>query len=303
MKIFRSLTFLSITTGFLLTIILWYIQMWTVPTLSIPYPFDKNPFLLNIYKEALWPFKIQLAFVVGALLLFIQLFIGLYPKFDRNRRWIKSVIDHIISEKFHGDLEHTRITVFRVRKGYTIFFSYLWKCFVWNLVKHYKKNVIISHIKLIPNPFKDYLVMYTRRSHPHEKGTSTFFPVASSPQEVCGIASHSLYIGAPSKVDVDSISNIPIKEFKKLDDIKNDKIKKRIGDYMDSNKINSFDALKCIHRLSNHVWANPIYDKDENSWGVIVVDNESDTPLLFSSIEQDLVSYTRIITLSIIHLN
>ena len=33
-----------------------------------------------------------------------------------------------------------------------------------------------------------------------------------------------------------------------------------------------YNRLRCIHRLSNNIYAEIIYDKHENIWGIFVVD-------------------------------
>ncbi len=303
LKIFKSITFWTLLTGFLLTGILWYIQMWTEPIPPYPFPFNKSEALGVLYKKNLWDNKIQIGIIIGVLLFVIQLLLATYPKYRRNKKWVKSYLEHIIFEKFQGDLEHTRITVFNIKPGYSILHKYIWKCFFKNLITHIQKGLFLCQVKLIPNPFKDYLVIYTRRSNPHEVGTSTYFPIASSPEEVCGIASHSLYIGRQYESETNSIKDINIRDYKKIDDIPNRNNRKRVSDYMSANKIEDYNKLRSLHRLSNNVWANPIYGKNEKAWGVIVIDNESDGVSVFQNINKDLISYARILEMSLIHIN
>lgn len=303
MKFFKSSAFWTILIGFLLTFILWYIQMWTDPSLEkipLPFPFGNDDISKSFYSTKLWPNKIQIAIIVGILLLIVQLIIGLHPKISRNKLWIKKMLNHILNEKLNYDLEHTRITVFRIKKGYTFLLPYIYNCFVANLLTHYKKGLLKSHFRITPHPFKDYLVMYTRRSNPYENGTSTFFQVAKSDEEVSGIASHSLYIGKPYKIVTKNISNIQLHN-KSFEDL-TIKQKQQVRAYMDDTKINDYSKLKCFHRLSNQIWANPIHDKNDKDWGVIVVDSDNVEKLIFDDIEEELISYSRIIELSIIHL-
>lgn len=277
--------------------------MWTDPILGkYPWPFKPSTTFGLFYSNELWKCKIQIAGIIGLLLFIIQLVVVFCNNENRNRKWIKTILDHILHDKLNNDIEHTRITVFKIKYGYLIVISYIYHCFVANFITHYKHGVLISHLKIMPHPFKKYLVMYSRKSQPYESGTSTFFKVAKSPEEVCGIASHSLYIGKPYRVSTSSISNISLKSFKKIEDLPQGN-RRLVKSYMTANKINDFNKLKCFHRLSNQIWANPIYDKYEVPWGVIVVDSSTDGGSIFEGIEDDLVSYARIIELSVIHLN
>ncbi len=303
--VFRSTTFWRLFVGAVLTFILWYIQMWSnpEPLSQIPFPFQEGDKWASFYKDYLWPYKIQIGLVISVLLFFLQAFISYYPKQKRYEKWMRSMMTHVLNEKFKGDLEHTRITIFRVKWGYSFLLSYLWDSFVRNFSVNYHDNLMKCRLLLVPNPFKKYLVVFLRKSNPYENGKSTFFPIANSENEVCGIASHSLYIGKSYSVDVDNISDINLRKYSELQEMNNGTFKARVRKYMRENKIKDFNRLKCLHRLSNHVWANPIYDKNENPWGVVVVDNVSEEASLFATINDDLVSYSRIIQLSVIHLD
>jgi hypothetical protein len=306
-RILKSSRFWLLLSGFILTISLWHIQMWKEISINeasksfyYPYPFDQSDFLKYLYENDLLPNKFKIGIILGIILFISQVSSTFIPTHKKNKVRLRAILNHILFEKFEGDLEHTRITIFKIESGYKFIFIYIWKCFIINLIKHIKRRILFSHIKLMPNPFREYLVIHVRRSQPYENGTSSFFPVANSDKEVCGVASYSLFKGKSHSANSDSISDIDLKPFKSLDDITNGKTRGRVKRYMAANKIKNFNRLKCFHRLSNHFWANPIYDEQEHPWGVVVIDSDLDSNL-FTGLESDLISYTRVIEIGVNH--
>lgn len=292
----RVKNILSGIGSLIFTVLLWLLQM-------IPEPGDEqlkknhsDVFMVNY--NLLWDNKVYVGiflFVFAATLIVIN---NLYLYSKPHKRWLRIYMDHVMKVVFQGEYSTTRITIFKIRYGYQFILSYCGRAFVKCLHSHWKEDLLWAHVKNIPNPFKEYICMYTRCSNPHQSGSSTYFPIAKEKSEISGIVSKCIYNKRIETIETEMISDFfaPKKVLKNY----NKKEKSRIENYARANHLD-FQKMRCIHRLSNHLYAEPIYNNKEAIWGVFVVDIESSNNNVISNNHKGISNAVQVISLSLNH--
>lgn len=275
--------------------------VWTIIEL-IPEP-DWKEIEINYGKELypyiclLWNERILCGLVITIIIIAIMVIVTLTDK--PSKQWLRVYLKHLMAEAFNNDYTKTRITVFKMVSGWRMLRVYWKYIFFTCLIQHIRENTFMLHLKRTPNPFSKYLMIYVRCSNPHPEGSSTYFPIAESPQEICGLSSYCIYTKSKQIIETEYISEFysPLK----IDYNKSEQAK--IKKYIKDNKM-SETIIKCIHRLSNHILAEPIFDENENVWGAIVVDVDSPEKNVFNPECQDKLSTAiRVISFTLNHFN
>ena len=251
---------------------------------------------ISQYIEWLWDSRIICGIVFSIFSFILITIISLTDK--PSKQWLKVYLRYLMSELFNDDISKTRITILKKVSGVRMMLVYFKYILFTCLKQHLKEKTFWLHLKRIPNPFSSYLMIYVRCSNPHPNGSSTYFPIAESSKEVCGLSSYCIYTKCKQVVNTNYISNFysPLKD--NYNQLESSKIKRYIKD----NKINDF-MIKCINRLSNHIIAEPIFDENENIWGALVVDIDSPEEEVFTTdCENKLSMAIRIISFTLSHL-
>lgn len=248
------------------------------------------------YIKWLWDNRIIFGIIISIVIFAIIVIMALIDK--PSKRWLKVYLKHLMSELFHDDYSTTRITIFKKVSGYRMMWEYCKHALFRCAKQHVKEKTFKLHLKRIPNPFFNYLMIYVRCSNPYPNGSSTYFPIAESSTEVCGLSSYCIYTKSKHIVNTEYISEFYSPSRHDYNKFEHSKIKQYIKD----NKINE-DMIKCIHRLSNHIIAEPIFDENENIWGALVVDVDSPEKDVFTTdCEDKLSTAIRIISFTLSHL-
>lgn len=294
--------YIHIIANIIFTAILWFLQMWEKPNQN--YTMNDWPPLFNeIYKSYIWGWNHKL--LIGGVCVIFIILINITTTYlsyrSANKKWVRAVMTHLIKQELEPNHENVRITIFKEKYGISFMWSYILNTLLLNRSIHKKKKLLHIHLYNIPNPIKKYLVIYTRVSNPHENGTSTYYHIPHSEEEICGIVSKAHYNKSNCKIETKSIKDITL-DHEKLNDYTS-YYQTRLKKYMKDNYIDDFDKLRCIHRKSNQLWASPIInDKLGNIWGIIVIDKESDS-VFDQNTKNAFMSYTRILGLSLNHIN
>ncbi len=302
-RLFKSRSFWILFATGVTTIGYWYISTWDKSVISdvktFPYPWNQTPFSIAFYNGLLKN-KIKAGLAFGLLSIFVQTVIIYFPISIKRKKFIKGTLSHIIKQYLEGDVTNNRITIYVVKRGYRMYLSYIWKCFMVNVVKHYKRKLLRPHLRSFPRPFRKYLVFSGRSGKPHEDGTSTFFLIPESEDEISGIAAYVFYEDKPQFVELPDISHIDFDSMRKIEDLTEPEHKLAVEKYMEEGKVNSFDKLKMFHRHPQHLYATPIYDNKNDPFGVIVFDsmekktdfkNNLDNLLGYCKITENIINY------------
>ena len=249
------------------------------------------------YIEYMWNERIFCGLIITIIIILIMIVGTLTDK--PSKQWLRVYLKHLMAEAFNNDYSTTRITIFKKVSGWRMMRVYLKYIFFTCLIQHLKEKTFILHLKRIPNPFSKYLMIYVRCSNPHPDGSSTYFPIAKSNHDVCGLSSYCIYSKSKQTINTEYISAFynPLKnDYNKFEQAK-------INRYIKDNKMTE-DVIKCIHRLSNHIIAEPIFDENEDIWGALVVDIDSPNENVFNKdCEAKLSTAIRVISFTLSHLN
>src|SRR5690606_13276777 len=110
-----------------------------------------------------------------------------------KRSLIKSVLRQIINEKFDGDKGTTRVTLFKKVGGTYALIKLFPKICLRHGYTHFRKGCLGYHIKNLPLPGREYLLIYAREAWPHENGSSTYFLVPHDEAHIKGWTPWALY--------------------------------------------------------------------------------------------------------------
>lgn len=135
-------------------------------------------FPLNLLKEGnevkTWIIqnKVYLVLILLISIGVLQYF-SLRKEQNLQRNWIIQFLEHITNQHLSGGAYNTRITIFRIRRGWHFIFPHLWR---WLRISDKKQP-----FSLIPNPTKKYLSIYVRYcSVSTRKKSFTFFRLHES---------------------------------------------------------------------------------------------------------------------------
>lgn len=287
--------------------LLWGLQM-------IPNP-DSKSFVNETYVfsdkfiKSVWDYK----FIIGLIFVLLSIIINVLNIYFQHRNdrkiWLKQYMKHIIKEEFSGEFARTRITIFKTNSGFRYTFPYLVRSYIKCFKSHKEDGLLGVHWKNKPKWSRSYLTMHIRCSTPHEGGSSTCFPIPRDINEVFGIASRCYYSKKTERIETFNISSIvsPNKKFADYTDGEKEKIIKYAKAnhmYINGDMDKTYGKLRCIHRLSNHLYAELIYDKNEEIWGVFVVDidTDNDNEVFNPKLRQIMSKTVRVMSLSLNHI-
>ena len=274
----------------------WYISTWEKSIIgdvkTFPYPWYLTPFTEAFYNGLLKN-KIKVGIILGISSIVLQAIILYIPISIKRKRFIKATLTHIINQYLNGDITNNRITIYVAQRGYKMYGKYLWRCFVLNIRKHSQRKLLWVYIKNLPKPHRKYLIFSGRTGRPHENGTSTFFLIPESIEEVSGVAAYAFYERKPHFAELPDISSIDFSSVQKIDQLMDENHRDIIEEYMDKGKINSFEKLRMFHRYPQHLFATPIHDRNNEPFGVIVFDSY-EKKLDFNKNLDNLLGYCKI---------
>lgn len=257
----------TLLLGFV-AIIFWYAQVVTIEPI---YPFTTTEYFKKFYTKFVYPNRITYSVNIGVVIYILAAILAALP--DSPKRLVKLYLDLMMKQQYFGAPSKHRITIFKLRRGYSIFPSYIWKCIKCS-PKHISKGIFFSHLQNAPwSIFSLYLVQYVRRGQPCEGGSTTFFPVPEQESEVSSFVAYAFFQEMPCNVKLPNISGIKLSSIKSIDDLP-DAEKRIVKKYIKDGKV-PFEKLRFLHRYSQYLWATPIYDEKNNRWGAIIVDSES----------------------------
>ena len=272
--------------GFALPCFLWWLQMMNLPA-------DTDWGVFDQLYDWIWLNKNDIGVLAS---LFVVTCLFLANNSNPCKKWLKEYLNDSIRTIFAGDYEKTRVTIFRTRRGYRFIHKYIWHAFVKCLFSHCRDGLFWVHVKAFPNPFKKYICMYVRCSNPHQEGSSTYFKIANKEKEISGIASYAEYSRKARKIETEYISS-----FYSLKQEYTPTQAKKIVKYRKANKLTD-EKMSCLHRLSNHLYAEPIFSSKNEIWGVLVIDIDSPEKDVFQGKEEAVVGVVKAISLSINHI-
>jgi len=144
---------------------------------------------------------------------------------------------------------------------------------------------------------KKNLIIYGREGQP--KDTTTEFKVVKDLKNADSIASYCECSKTKQVVDTEYIYDFYYKN-KPIDKTNyNTSQYPKLTKYLRATFMNE-ETLKLIHRPSNHLYASPICDNEENTWGVFVVDIcDKENKVFTSDVEKKLDDAVRVISLTL----
>ena len=184
---------------------------------------------------------------------------------------------------------------------------------IFNLVHTQQKKWLNAYLKdLIKSTFngdfekvritvfkkkKKKLKIYGREGQP--KDTTTKFKVVKNLKNADGIASYCECSKTKKVVDTEYIYDFYDKN-KTIDKTNyNTSQYPKLTKYLRAT-FTTEETLKLIHRPSNHLYASPICDNEENTWGVFVVDICDKNDNVFTDVvEKKLDDAVRVISLTL----
>lgn len=253
--------------GIIFTILLWYLQ-------EIP----QEP--KAWYDIFLSTYKIEIA--IGSLFIAIAIYVldwifNCIKKQRSVKRWTQSFLKHIIKEHLEGRNYQTRISILRPQKGYKILLSYLFAYpFMGMFLQHYKIRHKAYWKNLPYKLFDDYLTIYARYGHSDKKTSYTHFLITDRNEENNGIADKCFKEEVEQEVCTVCISNttLPLKyELASLN----------VKRYMKESCIDKkyYSTLLSMNTKANNLYAVPIFKEDQSIWGVMLIDNDSETKIRY----------------------
>lgn len=284
---------LKVISGVIFTILLWHIGFWDKN--NVPYPFTLINLSEKFYQDWLVLHKLEIGITAGAIVLLIQLLSLRNPFKEKKKRILNDINKHYINNKFRGENEINRITIFKAKRGYEIYPLFFSKCIFGNWKEHKQRDLLKFYFrKKFPRPFRQYLVQHSRNGHPYPNGSSSFFLVPENDKEVSSLAAESFFKEKPKKAILPKLDADAIRRTKKIDNLKGrNKCDTRL--YMKESKVNSFEMLKCFHRFPTRLYAEPIFLEDGRKWGCIVFDSEDEIVDDSHNSFEDFVNYNRMV--------
>jgi len=155
----------------------------------------------------------------------------------------------------------------------------------------------LRYFRVFPNPLSKLLIPCVRHSYPEKGKSYTFFNAISNEGEKPESVVETCFVtGKVVCVNTTFINDIELPKSKeKLSGLNKTKVEK----YMKDTGMKSYNKLRTLQRKANAIYAFPIR-KEQKILGVVVVDNNTSTPLDLNAIFRDKIeNYQRIIQLTI----
>lgn len=244
-------------------------------------------------------YKLSVSLTITGLILFVQIYEFIFTKEEKViREWTKEFLRFIAKEQLGGGEYHTRISIFRPQKGWRIIFKYLYFVFIKNFFYNFKNGTWSKYIRNTPiYLFSDYLTLYARYSYPKEEKSYTHFRISKKNERLNGVADKCYKEGLEIEVNSCDISNVKLpsdySEIKNSRTVSYRDVKKYMEDtFIDESNYNS---LLNMNTKSNNLYALALTNKDEEIWGVLIIDNVGKNPRSFKTeLEPVIEKYAKI---------
>lgn len=243
-----------------------------------------------------------IALFSGAIVISLHLMDLFFKRNKYQKEWLKTFLKHIVDEHLGSDIYHTRISIFRKQAGYIVFAKTLWFYIFISFINNFKNHCWKQSIRNIAiHLMSDYLVIYVRYSYPKAKKSCTYFRLSdkADKNKFNGIADKCYQQGIELNVTTNNINDINLPDdINKLSSKQKNRVIKYMKDcYFDKEFYNS---IKIMHKIASNLYAIPIALSDQSIWGVVIIDNGSDTSFDFKSYLRDYMpSYMKIINFSL----
>lgn len=212
--------------------------------------------------------------------------------------WVNHVLQYILNQNFGGNNYHTRITIMKAEKGYRIIFKYIYKALLCNFFNNFREHTWKIYLRHIPIHLSSkYLVVYARYSYPNED-TNTFIHFRITKCDN-GIAVKSFKEGQTLFMNTKNINtlNIPYK-YENVDQREKRKIDKYMSDSYISRQ--NYTSLCLMRTRANNIWSTPLMRDNQQSWGVLIIDNDEVKEVKFQDkIDTTVESCIRILQLTL----
>lgn len=288
----RGRTVLIIAGG--LTVLLTHVSQFQNAT-EVVWPWSNARWSSIVYQDVLFPNRSAIAFALSALIglcgLSREWFDSIKP------RLIGAVAEISIEDIFEKRFSSHRITIYREVSGIYAFWHHIYWCFLKNFRAHYRKKLISHYLRSFPSIFRKYLVCYARSGHPHTQGSSTRFLVANSETEIDGFTSFVFFEKSPKKQELPKLRVEELSPYLTEESIIDEDLRKRVRLHLHEGRVGCYQRLRSMHRIPTSIWASPILGKDEEFWGVLVMDCFTDThlPVKVNSFQNQIITNVRII--------
>lgn len=233
----------------------------------------------------------DIALVFIGVIILLQIMFSFIASND-YKDWISKFFRHVIDQDLGGQNYETRITLYIERKGWHFFVAAVLYAFQ-QLISEGK----FGYFKVIPNPFKNYLIPYSRFSYPEKETAHTTFRALTKDNDSTEGAVEKCYkTGKDIQFITPYINNInlPRTQGKLLKDDFN-----KVVEYIKTTGI-CYEKLRLLQRKANVIYAIPLR-KSAHIWGVLVFDNNSESnPIdLKDKLKNVIDNYQKIIQLTI----
>lgn len=207
-------------------------------------------------------FEVNKIWYAGALI-FLNLLYFYYTDYKENnktKKMLRQYLHRFFDNYLGGRNQDHRITVFRKRYGYQIFFRSLYHLFY--RFKYYQKcNKLKAKLSKIPAPWSTYMVIYGRKGQPNEKFTSSVFKVTPHENEIDSFIAFIYHSGQVENVKLPNINYIDVDKFSNLEEVDNKRWKSLLDKYMTESKIENYNTLKLLGRRPKYLGGIPLFTK------------------------------------------
>lgn len=243
--------------------------------------------------------KYKIALATFLLVLLLHIIDIIVERKSIPKSWVKQFLHQIVDLDLGGNNYHTRVSILRVKKGYSIIIRQLFYLFIIRFFENFKERTWIQSIRQIPiHLFSDYLYIYQRYSFPREKKSYTCFRV----KERNGVAVKCYREGVDCEIVTSCISDIKLpSKFKDLSSVN----KKRVKKYMQDSYIaeDNYITLLSMVKRANNIYATPIINEHQQVWGVLIIDNDENQIVSFKKIIEPVIErYIKMFVYTISHL-
>lgn len=266
--------------GILFTILLWYLQ---------EIPSDSQ----TSYDVFLQKYKYEIALIALSIVLFTYIFDATLTYVKNQsaiKKWSNSFLKHIVKEHLGGRNFQTRISILRPRKGYKIIIPYL---VIYPIKALFIEQYRICNKAFWKNmPYKlfsNYLTVYARYGYSDKVTSYTHFLITNR-DENNGLAVKCYKEETDREVSTVSISS---ERLSKQYEFATRNVKRYMSDsYIDEKY---YSTMLGMNTIANNLYAVPIFLEDQNIWGVMMIDNDSEERISYKELlDQHIANYQKI---------
>lgn len=187
----------------------------------------------------------------------------------------------------------------KAEKGYKIIFKYIYNALLCNFFNNFREHTWKLYLRHIPIHLNaKYLVVYARYSYPNDNiNTFIYFRITKSDN---GIAVKTFKEGQTFFINTRNINSVTIPS--KYDHIADNSVKRKIDKYMNDSYISkqNYSSLCLMRTRANNIWSTPLMKDNQQSWGVLIIDNDEAKHVAFQDkIDITVESCIRILQLTL----